>query len=695
MISNPAAPADTRASRWHSDALRLLADNVPALIAYFEAEGMTCEFANHGYAATFGLTEDEIVGRHVSDIIGADAMREIGPYIAVVLADNRAACYERRLPAPEGMQAQADQWAEVHLLPHMDEGSGDLLGCFVMIVDITRHRVAERLANESQLRLTRFMQASQEGIVFHKDGIVTDVNPPMSRLVGYPREQIIGQNVLRFVAPGHVTAVAAGMSSGEDVVREIAIVDQRGDTIPVELIARTLVLHGEAHRMAIVRDLRDRHAAQARIYHLAHHDTLTGLPNRTSFMDHLELGMHMARQADEPLALLFIDLDDFKRVNDSLGHLAGDKLLQAVAQRLTDTLRSTDRVARFGGDEFMVLLPKAMVREDVEDVARKLLAAVAMPVQADDRLISVTPSIGIATFPGPASSAADLIKQADSAMYLAKSRGRANYQFYDPREQQSAYQALVIESELAEALDREQFVLHFQPKVDASGALRGAEALLRWNHPRRGLLAPDQFIHVAEQQRLMPRLGSWVLREASHHARLWQAQDLQTGRIGVNLSAGQFRSLRFIEDVERVLLEDRVDPALLEFELSERTLVDDLAEVREQLARLKALGLGVCVDNFGTGYFSLRHLKELPLDCVKIDKSFVADLPHDEDAAAIVRAIVEMAHALRREVLAEGVETDAARRFLSNLGCDRFQGTAICPPLPAEEFADWVRLRHA
>ncbi|CAN5438236.1 hypothetical protein BH09PSE5_BH09PSE5_21940 [soil metagenome] len=691
MTTGHAAPLEVAASRWQSDQLRLLADNVPALIAYYEADNFSCEFANKGYAQTFGLDEVSIVGRHVAAIIGDEAMAEIQPYIDQMQSENVAIRYERKLVTGSN---GTPQWLEVHLLPHLG-ADAIAIGCFVLITDISRHRLAEQAVRESQERLTRFMQASEEGIVFHKDGIITDANPPVCRVTGYSMEQLVGMKAMQFVAPGYVAGAAARVASGEDAAHESVLVDKNGEYVPVEFIGRTLTLNGESYRMTIVRDLRDRRAAQARIHHLAHHDALTGLPNRMSFMEHLEHGMRLANDTGEPLALLFIDLDDFKRVNDSLGHLAGDKLLQAVAARITDALRSTDRVARFGGDEFMVMLPNALHRPDIEDVSRKLLAAIAMPVQADDRLISVTPSIGIALYPGSAATAAQLIKHADSAMYLAKSRGRANFQFFDPKGQQTAYQALVIESELAEALDREQFVLHYQPQISAGdGRVVGAEALLRWNHPRRGLLLPDQFIHVAEQQRLMVRLGQWVLREAARAARHWQAAGVLPGKIGVNLGSAQFRSVGFIHGVERVLLEEAVDGEMLELELSERTLMDNIAEVREQLTLLKALGLGICVDDFGTGYFSLRHLKELPIDRVKIDRSFVRELPAQEDSAAIVGAIIEMAHALKHKVIAEGVETRAQHEFLAAHGCDEFQGDAICAPLPSSEFEAWLLARR-
>ncbi|MCW7539416.1 EAL domain-containing protein [Aquabacterium sp. A7-Y] len=671
--------------------LRLTADSVPALIAYYEAQTFRCVFANRQYARTFGWDEVSILGRTFAEVIGEQAAREISPHVERMLQSQQAVVYERELPDEAGRP----RWLEVTLLPHVD-AQGRSIAAFVLIHDVTRHRLAEREARESEERLSRFLQASAEGVVFHRDGIITDVNPPICALTGYALEELLGRSVLDFVPPEQRAKVAAVRAAGQDVSYESEVLDREGRRIPVEFIGRTLMHKGEALRMSIVRDLRDRRAAQARIHHLAHHDALTGLPNRMSFMDELDHRMGFAAGAGEQLALLFIDLDDFKRVNDSLGHMAGDKLLQTVAMRITETLRSTDRVARFGGDEFMVLCPAVRQLSEVETVAGKLLAAIEVPVDADGRLISVTASLGIALYPTDARSPAELIKHADSAMYLAKSRGRANYQFFDPALAHTAYAALVMESRLVEAIEHNEFVLHFQPQVrHHDGALVGAEALIRWQHPERGLLMPDSFIPVAEQQRLMWPLGQWVLREALRHVRRWREEGLALAPVAVNLSTVQFQARGFVEAVERVLKEEEVPGDWLELELSERMLMDDLPEVKAKLQRLKAMGIQISVDDFGTGYFSLRHLKELPIDKVKIDRSFVRDLPAAQDAAAIARALIQMALSLGQDVIAEGVEQAAQRDFLAANGCAEMQGELISRPLAAEDFRAWMLERAA
>ena len=689
--------------------IELLADNVPALIAYYDADSFRCQFANSRYAETFGWDRDAILGHTVAEVIGEAAARQIQPQVDTVLQQRRAAVYERQLPLADG----SVRWIDVNLLPHLDE-RGEPVGCFVLISDITRHRLAEQAARDSEERLAKFMQASSEGIVFHQDGIITDANPPLCELTGFALEEILGRRTLDFIAPDHVARAAAVTAAAQETAYESVLIDHAGQRIPVEFTVRTMVRNGERMRMTIVRDLRDRDAAQARIHHLAHHDTLTGLPNRYAFMAHIDQLMlaHAAAQASEPgvadaqsgeravpesgrLALLFIDLDHFKRVNDSLGHLVGDTMLRTVAARITASLRATDVVARFGGDEFMVLMTGVGHIADVEEVAQKLLLAVQAPVDVDGRPLTVTPSIGIAMYPGDGGSPDDLIRHADTAMYLAKARGRAHYRFFDPSMASLAYAALVMEGELAHALERHEFELYFQPQVSADqSTLVGAETLIRWNHPTRGLLLPGEFMPVLEQQRLMLPVGQWVLRQAVRLAAGWQRQGLTVGPVAVNLSTLQFHAADFVSSVAQALREEGVTGALIEFELTERMLMDDVAEVSARLREISALGIRISVDDFGTGYSSLGHLKELPIDKVKIDRSFVHDLPANRDSAAISRAIIQMGRSLGLAVMAEGVETKAQCEFLATQGCDELQGLWISPPLPVAEFEAWVR-RHA
>lgn len=664
-------------------------DALPSPVLLLARDGRA-QIVNHAFERFTGLPAAAAAGLGWLDCVAADsqqgllaALRQPADFQCQVRLAGRAADGAPR-EAWVDVAAQWDASCSLHVVLLHDTTAARQ-------AELAARSRAEHAARESEERLAKFMQASCEGIVFHKDGRITDANAPACALLGHSLDDMLGRRALDFVAPERVAQVEAVMKSRLEAAYESVVVDKTGRRIPVEFIVRTLQHQGETMRMTIVRDLRDRHAALARIHHLAHHDALTGLPNRSAFMEQLDHQMQVAQRADGSLALLFIDLDHFKRVNDSLGHLAGDTLLQTVAQRITGVLRSADRVARFGGDEFMVLLSGDPAREVVAEVARKLLAAIEAPVHAEGRPISVTPSIGIAMFPGDAETPAELVKHADTAMYLAKARGRATLQFFDPSMARGAYDALVLEGQLAQALERGEFVLHYQPQVRASdGMLVGAEALIRWQHPQRGLLRPDAFIPIAERQRLILPLGRWVLREASRQACAWREAGLVDVPVAVNLSTLQFQSVDFVASVAEVLRETGLPGELLELELTERMLMEDWHEVRDRLGELKALGVQLSVDDFGTGHSSLGHLKELPIDKMKIDRSFVTDLPERSDSAAIARAIIQMGRSLGIKVIAEGVETEAQRSFLAGEACDELQGEAVSPPLSAQAFEAWI-----
>jgi diguanylate cyclase (GGDEF)-like protein/PAS domain S-box-containing protein len=677
------------ALREQTTQLRVLADNVPALIAYYEQQGFRCTFANRHYASALGWTPENILGRTAAEIVGERGWQQIRPYIEQVVETRAQVSYERELTDTAGRP----QWLEVDVLPNFDD-EGELSGAFVRVTDITKHRLAERAVRESEERLAKFMQASAEGILFHRNGTVIDINAPICELTGYARDEVIGRQTSEFLAPDHLPRAQQALATGAETAWESVALGRSGERIPVELITRSIMRNGERLRLVIVRDIRERVAAQARIHHLAHHDALTGLPNRAAFGLQLEQLTASHRAGDAQIALLFIDLDHFKRINDSLGHLVGDLLLQTVTARITASLRADDVVARFGGDEFMVLIPGVTDRSVVEQVAGKLLAVIEAPLEAAGRSISVSPSIGVSLFPEHGRTPAELIQHADAAMYMAKARGRANVQFFDPVVASAAYDALVVESQLAQALETGAFELHYQPQLRSSdGRLVGVEALIRWHHPERGLLLPDDFIPVAEERRLMLPIGQWVLREAMRCARRWHAQGLELP-ISVNLSSMQFQQRGFVASLAELLQQEQVSGEWLELELTERMLMDDLVEVKASLAQLKALGMRISVDDFGTGYSSLGHLKELPIDKVKIDRSFVQDVPQNADAAAIVRAIVQLGRSLGMTVIAEGVETEAQERFLRELGCEELQGLRIAPPLSEADLQIWAAGRQ-
>jgi len=434
-------------------------------------------------------------------------------------------------------------------------------------------------------------------------------------------------------------------------------------------------------------DITERKQAEARVLHLAHYDELTGLPNRSMFHQRVGHALVQARRSGKELAILFIDLDHFKKINDTLGHEAGDRALKLIAERLRGCLRESDTVGRLGGDEFVVLIEELPRSESVAEVATKILAAVARPFPLDAGEYQFTASIGISTYPGDSEDMQGLMKNADISMYRAKEQGRNNYQFYSVQMNVHTLERLALESDLRHALERDEFRLHFQPKVDIrSGRVTGAEALLRWQRPARALIPPAQFIPLAEESGLIVPIGEWVLKTACLHSEAWLDQGLPRLTVAVNLSARQFAHESLLEDVARTLRDTRLDPAYLEFEITESMVMRDPEHAVKLLGGLKAMGIRLSIDDFGTGYSSLNYLKRFPLDSVKIDRAFIQDLPGNADDAAITRAIIAMAHSLRLKVIAEGVETEEQLGFLRELGCDEMQGYLFSGPLPGDEF---------
>jgi diguanylate cyclase (GGDEF)-like protein/PAS domain S-box-containing protein len=430
-----------------------------------------------------------------------------------------------------------------------------------------------------------------------------------------------------------------------------------------------------------------RRQVEERIRHLAHHDELTGLANRSMFSQCLSHALAQARRNGMQLAILFIDLDRFKNVNDTLGHGAGDSVLKEVAERLHGCLRESDTVGRLGGDEFVVLLEGMPQPMHGAEVAQKILAVLARPFAVNAQEFHLTASIGISTYPADSSDIQSLMKNADIAMYHAKELGKNNFQFFSMQRNIHTMERLVLESSLRQALDGSEFVLHYQPKVDVrSGRISGMEALVRWQHPRRGVIPPMQFIPLAEETGLIVPIGEWVLRTACARNKAWQNLGLPPLCISVNLSARQFIHKNLLKDVARVLNETGLDAAFLELEITESVVMHDPEHAVELLNALKAMGISISMDDFGTGYSSLSYLKRFPIDSLKIDRSFIKDLPLDDDDAAITRAIIAMAHGLKLKVTAEGVETGEQLSFLSAHQCDEIQGFYFSKPLPEDEF---------
>ncbi len=437
-------------------------------------------------------------------------------------------------------------------------------------------------------------------------------------------------------------------------------------------------------------DVTQARLAEERMLQLASFDSLTGLANRATFLAELERALARVRRQSSRLAVLFIDLDRFKIVNDSMGHGAGDELLREVARRLKDSLRGNDMIARLGGDEFVVLVEGNSDSEATARVSRKLLDAIAVPYSIRGREILITASIGISNFPVDSDNASDLLKNADAAMYMAKEQGKNQFQFYSERLAQQALEQLSLETDLRRAVENDELVLHFQPQIDLrNNRMIGVEALIRWNHPTRGLLFPGQFIGIAEESGLILEIGRWVLNAACRQVRAWQDAGLNVPRCAVNLSAHQFQD-RLPRDVANALGSAGIDASMLEVEITESVLMAEPLRAIELLEQLHEKGVSIALDDFGTGYSSLAYLKRFPAHSVKIDRSFVQGLPDDHNDAAITKAVIAMAHSLQLLVVAEGAENQAQCDLLRELDCDQVQGYFFSRPLPPEQLLPWM-----
>jgi len=508
----------------------------------------------------------------------------------------------------------------------------------------------------------------------------------------------------------HYTGMAASRFAPGSYCTGAASPDNNWLAITIAVIAfailtiTTILLIYDAHLDSRIRK-HNRQLAQAneqleevnaQLQHVAMHDALSGLPNRLLLADRLSQAIAQAERHQNRFAVFVVDLDRFKAINDSLGHLAGDAMLKEVARRLASVLRKADTLARLGGDEFVLVLNEIASAQDVETIAGRVLADIARPVKLSDLELHTSASIGISLFPADGTDAETLLQHADAAMYHAKKNGRNTYQLFVLAMNAFAKDRLELENGLRRALVQGEFVLHYQPKVDVrDGGIDSAEALIRWQHPTRGLTGPLDFIPLAEESGLILPIGEWVLREACRQACAWQTAGLRPLRVAVNLSAQQFRQKNLVAVVRSALNAARLEPRYLELELTESAVMHDAEQSIEILQQLSALGVRISVDDFGTGYSSLSYLRRLPLDKLKIDRAFIRDVVTSRDDAAIVRAIVSLAHNLRLKVIAEGVETPDQLAFLRELGCDQYQGYHYSVPVPDNVFVEMLREHQA
>ncbi len=672
--------------------LQVLLDHLPVMIGYWDAD-LHNRFGNRTYLDWFGKRAELLPGRHISEVLGPEIYQRNQPFIEKALRGEPQA-FDRQLVSADG------RVRDTHLQYIPDIHGQEVRGFYALGTDITAYRRSQQDLDEHRELARVTLESIGDGVITtDARGQVTFMNPVAQRLTGWLERDALGRNVetvLPLLDPAQSSVVTnplrlalrdrvvVGLSSGT-VLRSrrghVAYIEDSAAPIfnrVGDLIGGVMVFH----------DVTEQQVLSQRMHHLARHDPLTGLANRSTLMEEVSATMERAAAAASRFALLFLDLDDFKHVNDVYGHAVGDQLLQEVSIRLQQELRGADLVARQGGDEFIILLPESVSAEELDTVGRRLLAALDRPFQLDDHSLSVSCSLGAALYPQDGSDAETLIRHADAAMYRAKQDGRNCLRFYDPVLEQQLHERQGLLQALKTAVREEQFELVFQPQVSArGGSLVGTEALLRWTLPDGTTVSPEVFVPLAEQSGLIVPLGSWVLRRACQQAVRWQRAGRPL-RVAVNVSAVQFMEPTFVSSVRRILRASGLPASLLELEVTESALMHDVNHVRTVLLDLKALGISLAIDDFGTGYSSLSYLQAFPIDTLKIDRSFLPGAV-GSGPESVLRAVVSLGQSLNMQLVAEGVESRAQQLALQALGCDVMQGFWFAPPMAPAAFDEW------
>jgi diguanylate cyclase (GGDEF)-like protein/PAS domain S-box-containing protein len=659
----------------------------------------TITMFNTGAERLLGYDAEEMVGqRSILDLHVADELRHVGQAILPVDTTARGQAGLPVLHATVGLDER--EWTYVRKdgepvtmlvsVTALRDESGAITGFLHVGNDVTERKRAEETLRKQSAAMT----ASMDGICILNEKLeLTYLNDALAKLYGFPSpHHMLGLPLPALYEPCDVEKITnvilpvvhqRGRWRGEMTGRR-----RDGATFPQE-ISLTAIEGGGV--VCVLRDITERTYAEEQIKHLAYHDALTGLPNRLLFKDRLTVALSHAQREHSRLAVLFLDLDRFKVINDSLGHNIGDQLLQAVAARVQSCVRESDTVARLGGDEFTLMLPNLVRSEDAAPIAQKILEAVRYPFHIEGREFFITTSIGISLYPEDGTDAETLIKNADTAMYQAKEQGRDNYQLFNAYINAKALQRIALEHGLRRALFNQEMAVHYQPIFDLrAGRISGMEALLRWTHPEMGPIPPSIFIPLAESTGLMGAIGAWALRTACEQAKTWHDSGFRNLSLAVNLSVTQLQQPDLVARVKEALEETGLPPRLLELEITESSAMQSPEASVRTLYDLKKLGIRISLDDFGTGHSSLSYLKRFPIDTLKIDQSFVRDINADPDTAAIVTAIIAMAHSLRLKVIAEGVELTEQANFLKRHGCDQMQGYLIKPPVPASEFFELI-----
>ena len=695
---------DVTQRKWAEDALReseralsTLLSNLPGYaFRVRNDDGFTLEYVSDGIFDITGHAAAEFISGSVTvlEVAHPDDRKMIVEAAISAVESRELNTIEYRIVTANGETKWV--WGQSQVV--VDEDSDAVIALEGFVSDITERKRAEQALAESEERHRDLFENARDAMfTYNLRGRMISGNRRVTELTGYTNEEFLTLNLGQVIATDYHLLAAEALKrvfNGDSAPYELEIRAKDGRRIPLEITARIILgKRGEPKTVqAIGRDITERKQAEETIRRLAYHDALTGLPNRALFEDRLLVALAQARRQGEMLAVLFLDLDSFKVVNDTLGHGAGDKLLQAVAHDLATLVREGDTVARVGGDEFTVLLAGIEAPEDATDIAQRILECLRQPRVINGTEFRTTGSIGVTMYPADGDEGETLLRNADTAMYRAKERGRDNYQLYTASMNARMMERIAVEQDLRHALVRDELTLFYQPIVAVeTGVITGAEALLRWRHPQRGIVPPDEFIPLAEETGLILEIGEWVLRQTCRQVRQWREQGLAIDIVAVNLSARQLQQEDLVERIAGILRESGVSPDSIQLEITEGAVLKNVDSAIAMLRQLGGMGIQIALDDFGTGYSSLTYLKRFPIDAVKIDRSFVRDLEYDASDATIVSTVIGMAENLHLNVIAEGVETENQLEFLRQRGCKEYQGYLFARPVPPEEFAELLR----
>ena len=673
-------------------------DTMEDLLFVIDTEGCIRRL-NTRVERELGFSEAELLGSGIDDLLSPAEQQHLAEHLpvlpwpvrSVLLESVRLNGYysgEHELLNKKQDNSKAIYWLKGSLL-HSEQGK--LEGAVVTALNIT-----ELKDRETRLRLSAkvFDNSSEAIFITDPQGTIMEVNAAFSAITGYQRSEVVGKNPRMLKSKLHDRPFYKQMwkSLLTDGGWKGEIWDRRknGEFCPMLLSINAVTDNfGQlTHYVAISTDISHQKQTEQELKQLAYYDVLTSLPNRFLFKDRFEHEICSAQRSNTRFAVFFLDLDHFKNVNDTLGHWAGDCLLQIIATRIQRCLRKTDTIARMGGDEFTVILPGLIGISDATELARKLVEVMTKPVQIKEHTVFVGVSIGIAIFPDDGNDFYTLTKHADTAMYASKAKGRGMFQYFETGMNEAAHQRLLLENALRLAMEREEFQLYYQPKADSSlSRITGTEALIRWRRPGFGIVPPDCFIAIAEETALIVPLGKWILKTACLQAKQW-AGKLADFRIAINLSPLQLLADDFIVVLDRILAETRTNPEWIELEVTEGLIMHDIEKATERLHQIRERGIHVAMDDFGTGYSSLSYLQKLPIQTLKIDRSFIQAYGYDpaSSEAAFIKTIVSLGQVLNMKIVAEGVETESQLTLLQSYGCHEIQGYYLSPPVPADEF---------